>query len=77
VSFGFFFNGAIMELNLDNGSYLIALLISVAISLVLMVALNQPLRRYLSRASNSLERSEFLTRYFKSSWSFCPLSRLR
>ncbi len=40
-------------LNVQNGACLVALLASVAMALVVMAALNRPLRRYLLRVCES------------------------
>jgi hypothetical protein len=57
--------GAIMEMTMPFASYVIAIVITVAISFLVMIVLNQPLRRYLLRASNSPERTDFVTRIFQ------------
>ncbi len=54
-----------MDMSLQIGAYFIALLITVAVCVLLITLLHQPLHRFLLQASGSPERTHLLTLIFQ------------
>jgi hypothetical protein len=54
-----------MDMSLQIGAYVIALFGTVAVCVVLMILLHQPLRRFLLQASGSPDRTYLLTLIFQ------------